>query len=180
MIKLFVFVIVAIESLYAANTGSITGYVTDPSSAIVPGATLILKASETGITSKAKADDHGFYQFLQLAPGKYELTAEASGFRKETIVGINVLLDQIVTYNVKLEVGQVTETVEVTGGVNALVEPEKVATSANISPVMVQSFQSPTGLSTASGSSRPVPPRPLGAASPAAPPSPPPDRVPAP
>lgn len=125
---------------YSANTGAITGYVTDPSGAIVPGATLLLTSTETGLARKSSVDDHGFYQFRELAPGQYSLSVEAAGFRKEVVPNINVLLDQIVSFDVKLSVGQVSETVQVNGGVNALIEPEKIATTANISPQMVQNL----------------------------------------
>ncbi len=137
LVWLFVF---TAGTVYGANTGAITGYVTDPSGAIVPGATLVLTSAETGLTLKSNVDDHGFYQFQELAPGKYALNVEATGFRREIIPDINVRLNQIVSYNVKLTVGQITQTVEVAGGVNALIEPEKVATTANISPQMVQNL----------------------------------------
>jgi hypothetical protein len=138
--RLVVLFIVAIGITYGANTGAITGYVTDPSGAIVPGATMSLKSIDTGVISKSKSDDHGFYQFPQVAPGQYDLTVEVSGFRKETVNHINVMVEQMVSYNVKLQVGQVSETVEVSGGVNALIEPEKVATSSNIAPSMVENL----------------------------------------
>ena len=81
--------------------------------AIVQGAALTLASVDTGVTAKAKVDDNGFFQFLQLAPGRYELNAAAAGFRKADIKDIAVLLDQIVSYDVRLEIGQVTETLEV-------------------------------------------------------------------
>src|SRR5580704_15305371 len=138
--RLVIILIVFIGVLYGANTGTITGYVADPSGAIVPGAALSLKSDETGAVTRTKSDNHGFYQFLQVPPGRYDLSVEASGFRKVVVNNINVLVEQSVSYNVKLEVGQVSETVEVKGGVSALIEPEKVATSSNIAPSMVQNL----------------------------------------
>src|SRR5260370_40164812 len=60
----------------------------------------------------------------------YGLTAMVSGFRKASVGNMTVLVDQIVSLDLKLEVGAVTETVEVQGGVIALIEPEKSSTGA--------------------------------------------------
>src|SRR5579862_8621941 len=105
----------ALPPMHAANTGALKGYVKDPTGAIVQGAALTLLSVDTGVTAKVNADDNGFFQFLQLAPGRYELTATAAGFRKADIKDIVVLLEQIVSYDVRLEVGAVTETLQVTG-----------------------------------------------------------------
>ena len=77
----------ALHSLQAANTGALKGYVKDQTGAIVQGAALTLLSVETGVTSKVKADDNGFFQFLQLAPGRYELNAAAAGFRRADVNG---------------------------------------------------------------------------------------------
>src|SRR5579864_7754177 len=126
-VRVSILVVSAWGAIFAANTGAVKGYVKDATGAIVQGADLALLSVDTGISAKAKADANGFFQFLQLAPGRYELTATAAGFRKADIKDITVLLDQIVSYDVRLEVGQVTEVLEVKGGVAALIEPEKVA-----------------------------------------------------
>ena len=127
----FLFLNLALHTMQAANTGALKGYIKDPTGAIVQGAALTLVSVDTGVTAKVKVDDNGFFQFLQLAPGRYDLNAAAAGFRKADIKGIVVLLDQIVSYDVRLEVGQVTETLEVPGGIEALIEPERVSTGAN-------------------------------------------------
>src|SRR5215813_5818564 len=106
--SVLLFAALAQETVHAANTGALKGYVKHPTGAIVPGAALTLLSVDTGATAKVSADDNGFFQFLQLAPGRYELTATASGFRRADVKDILVLLDQIVSYDVRLEVGQVT------------------------------------------------------------------------
>jgi len=114
--------------------GSIKGYVRDASGAVVPNASIELKNELTNVTHKTNSDDTGFYQFRDLAPGTYSVILEANGFRKEAIRAISVLVDQIVSVDAKLVVGQVSETVEVTGGVTALIEPEKSSTGVNFDP----------------------------------------------
>jgi hypothetical protein len=64
----------------------------------------------------------------------YSITAEVPGFRKELVKSVSVLVDQIVSVDVKLVLGQVTEVVEVNGGVTALIEPEKSSTGTNFDP----------------------------------------------
>jgi hypothetical protein len=108
--------------------------VRDASSAVVPGASLELKNEQTNLVQKTTSDATGFYQFLDLPPGMYSIRAEVPGFRKELVKSVSVLVDQIVSVDVKLVLGQVTEVVEVNGGVTALIEPEKSSTGTNFDP----------------------------------------------
>jgi hypothetical protein len=123
--------------LTAAPVASIKGYVRDSSGAVVPNAAVELRNTATNIAQQTKSDDSGFYQFLQLNPGKYEVSTEAPGFRKSNVRGIDVLVDQIVSLDIKLDVGQVSETVEVSGAQTALVETERISTGTNLDPKMV-------------------------------------------
>ena len=115
-------------SLAAAPVGSVRGYVKDKTGAVVPHASITLANQETNASQNTVSDDTGHYQFLQVSPARYRVTAEAAGFRKVAIHDITVLVDQIVSLDVELEVGQVTEVVEVRGGVVTLIEPEKSST----------------------------------------------------
>jgi hypothetical protein len=130
-------VLISSAILLAAPTGAIKGYLKDQSGAVVPNATVELRNEVTNVSYKTTSDDTGFFQFLDLPPGVYQVVAEATGFRKTAIRAVNVLVDQIVSLDVKLDVGQVTEVVEVSGGVTALIEPEKTSTGTNFDPKMV-------------------------------------------
>jgi len=90
-----------------AGRGSISGLVTDPSGAIVPGASVIALEQATGVKLSTVSTDAGVYSFVSLAPGKYQLTATAKGF--ETLVAKNIMvtLDQVTTANLKLTIGGV-------------------------------------------------------------------------
>ncbi len=96
------------------TSGNITGTVYDPSGATVPGATVVAKNDATGVESTVTSTSAGDYRFENLLVGTYSLTVDASGFVKSQIKGINVQLNQTVTTNVKLAVGQSATTVEVT------------------------------------------------------------------
>jgi hypothetical protein len=126
--------------LAAAPVGAVKGYVKDSTGAIVPDATAVLASEDTHLSQRARADEAGYFQFLQLPPGRYQLTVEASGFRKTSIRDILVLVDQIVSLDVQLEVGQITEVVEVAGGVVSLIEPEKSSTGVVMDLTLVKNL----------------------------------------
>jgi len=126
--------------LWAAPTGSVRGYIKDSSGAVVSNATVELKNVVTNVTRRVSSDDRGYYQLLQIEPGTYELSAEAKGFRRTTWREVVLLVDQIVPLDVRLEIGQLTEVIEVSAGATALIETEKISTGANIDPKMVASL----------------------------------------
>src|SRR2546426_3358673 len=105
-----------------AQTGSsnITGSVRDVNGAVVPGATVTAKNEATGVTSTQTTTDSGLYAFSSLPVGKYTITVEKQGFK--TLQKTNNVLEVGIplTVDVALEVGQVSETVNVQGGLEQL------------------------------------------------------------
>jgi carboxypeptidase family protein len=99
----------------ASPTGVIVGAIKDPSGAAISGAQITLVRTETNTRLTAKTDANGSYQFPQLAPANYSLTVEAIGFKKVTVGTVVVQVDQITRVDLALEVGAVTELVEVQG-----------------------------------------------------------------
>ena len=98
-----------------SGTTSLRGTVTDPSSAPrCRRANVTLSNAERGFSRSVHSGDSGEYEFLQLQPGKYQLTVEMSGFRKAEKKEIQLLVDTPSSLNVKMEVGTATEVVEVT------------------------------------------------------------------
>ncbi len=98
------------------QTGSITGVVTDASSAILPGVTVTLTGEKLiGGAQTQITDATGAYRFDRLPPGTYRVHFELQGFRtvERTDIAINAAFTA--TVNAKLEVGSVSETVTVTG-----------------------------------------------------------------
>lgn len=90
---LFTFLLIMLSCVPMANaqfSSAIEGVVTDPTGAAVPGAQIILANIETGVTQQTKTNQTGYYNFPALAPGKYKITANATGF--QTIVQENILL----------------------------------------------------------------------------------------
>jgi len=103
-------------------TGSITGTVMDPAGAAVANAQVKLTNTGTGAVENAITDESGNFRFLLLPPGTYSLEASAPGFKLFRRDGIIVEVDRSLAVPVALQIGQVTETVEVQGG-TPLLEP---------------------------------------------------------
>ena len=116
ILLIWIFLLCAGSAAFAqAGRGGISGLVTDPSGAIIPGAKVTAKNHATGIASSTVSTAAGLYSFVSLNPGTYEVTASLKGF--ETVAQDNVLVsvDQTSTVNIALQVGSVTEVVTVTG-----------------------------------------------------------------
>ena len=115
---LFVITVVAPAQ---TTTGSIVGIVTDPSGAAVPGANVTVANEGTGtVALRLTTDPSGNYVATTLPPGRYSVSVEAPGFKKSVSPGINLSVQDRIAVNMTLEVGQVTETVEVTGAAQQL------------------------------------------------------------
>jgi hypothetical protein len=127
-------------ALHAAPSGAVEGYVQDASGARVARASLKLVAVETNLARQALSDSLGHFQFPEAAPGRYQLTVEAEGFRRTTLREITVLVGQTVALEVALEVGLVSEVVEVSAPIAPLVESEKSATGVAMESAMVKNL----------------------------------------
>jgi hypothetical protein len=96
-------------------TASITGTVTDQSGAAVAGANVIAKSVERGITYTAVTNEAGIYRISQLPVGNYDLRIEKQGFQTSLYPGLTLVLNQAARIDVELKVGQVSQTIEVSG-----------------------------------------------------------------
>lgn len=100
--------------LSAQTLTSLGGTVTDPSGAIIPGATLEVANVATGLAQTTVSDKGGRYNYPQLPTGKYKLTAKAAGFSTESINDILVQVGTATTVNVTFtKVGATSETISV-------------------------------------------------------------------
>src|SRR5581483_4024743 len=97
------------------NTGTVSGEIRDPSGAVVVGARIRLIDVQTDVERQALSNEAGFYKFPLVPNGNYRLVTEASGFKSVTVQGIHIDVNQNLTVPVTLEVGQVSETIAVTG-----------------------------------------------------------------
>ena len=96
-----------------ADTGTITGTVTDPSGAVIPGATVTATNTDNGLKLSANSNESGEYTILAVPRGNYEVVAEAAGF-KSVSVKVVVTVTTASTVAFKLEPAGANTTVEVT------------------------------------------------------------------
>jgi Carboxypeptidase regulatory-like domain/TonB dependent receptor len=101
-------------------TGTITGTVTDPTGAAIVGGAVTAKDVSRGLTYSASTNEAGIYRLLQLPVGNYELRVEKQGFQSATVSAFTLTLNQTARIDIALKVGQVTQTVEVTGAAPVL------------------------------------------------------------
>jgi Carboxypeptidase regulatory-like domain len=100
--------------LYGQGTARIVGVVSDSGGGLVPNAQVTLINDATGLREAASTDDGGRYNFTQLAVGNYRIEVSKPGFKKETQTGVNLVAEQVYTADIRLEIGNVSESVEVT------------------------------------------------------------------
>ncbi len=93
--------------------GRITGRVTDASQAVVPHASIHAVQSSTNISATVTTNSEGVYELLNLLPGEYLLTAQAKGFKKTERGPIEVRVGDIVSIELTVQLGEVTETIHV-------------------------------------------------------------------
>jgi hypothetical protein len=103
----------------AAQSSLLRGNVTDPSGAFIPGVVVTATNVDTAVTRSTISDDQGAYVFAQLPPGMYKVQGELPGFAPFN-AQIRLQIDTPAQLNIKLEVGTVTETVNVLGDVAAI------------------------------------------------------------
>ena len=103
-------------ALAQAGRGTISGLVTDPGGALVPGAQVVLLNSATGVAQHSVTTSAGLYTFISLSPGVYQVTVSQKGFQSALHDKIPVTVDQVTQVNIVLTVGAASETVTVTGG----------------------------------------------------------------
>ncbi|MGC2767306.1 MAG: TonB-dependent receptor [Candidatus Acidiferrum sp.] len=101
-------------------TGSVTGTVTDASGAAVAGATITAKSVDRGISYTGVSNDSGIYRIAQLPAGNYDLRVEKSGFQTALYPQFTLTVNQVARFDVELKVGQVSQTIEVTGAAPVL------------------------------------------------------------
>lgn len=112
---LFAAVLLASLPVFAQLTsGNLTGTVYDPTGAIIPNATVTVKNNATAVENTTTSTSAGDYRFENLPVGAYTVTVNAPGFTKAEASNVMVQLNQTVTLNMTLQVGQSTTSVQVT------------------------------------------------------------------
>jgi hypothetical protein len=116
-----ILLIFLLSSIAYAQSGrsSVKGIVRDPQGNLVAGATLTLSDAERNFVRTLTSNESGAYVFTAIPPGTYKLEAEAPGFKKVSIAEVKAPVDSTVDLDVSMEVGNVSEVVNVTSGSEA-------------------------------------------------------------
>ncbi len=113
--RLIVAILVLAVAAYAQNiSGSISGQVTDASGAVVPNAKVTATQVETNIARTATSDNSGHYTFPLLPIGHYQVSIEASGFKRVDIKNVELNVNDKLTENTAMQVGSGGDVVTVT------------------------------------------------------------------
>ena len=121
------------------STGSLGGSITDPNNAIVPGASISVRNEATGVEQKTTSSDAGLYVFPTLNPGIYGVSVEKPGFKRGTRGNIEIRIAQRLDLNLQLEVGDVQQTVTITGEA-PLLETSTPERGQNISSTLMDNL----------------------------------------
>jgi Carboxypeptidase regulatory-like domain len=105
--------------------GSISGTVTDPSGAVVPGATVTITDVDRKTTDTVTTNESGLYVKERLLPGNYEVKVEAQGFKQKLIASVHVNVDAQTKVDAALEAGAISDTVTVTASVGQLLKTDR-------------------------------------------------------
>jgi uncharacterized surface anchored protein len=113
---LLLLILVAHQTVSAQTVvGRISGTVQDSNGANVPNASVKVTNSANNFERTVTTDENGFYTITNLPVGTYTIEAESKGYKKALVSGQSVTADARLTVDLKLEVGEVSETVEIVG-----------------------------------------------------------------
>ena len=121
-------------------TGGVRGVVQD-SGGVVPGVTVTLINESNGAERSEVSNEQGLYNFAAVPPGTYTVKAELTGFKTFENKGIRVATQQFVTMDIKLDVGQLQETITVTGEA-PLIDTSNASTGSVIDSRQLESLPS--------------------------------------
>lgn len=126
----------AVMFAQTAGTGTITGTISDPASAVVPGTTVVIHNVDTGSDRSVMSNEAGIYSATFLQPGPYEITVSKSGFTKIERKGLMLEVGRTLTIDFALTVQTGNETVSVTGEA-PVVDTDKTEVSQEVSQNLV-------------------------------------------
>ena len=123
-----------------ASTSDLTGSVTDPSGAVIPGATVVVRNPSTGFSRTFTTNDSGEFQAIGIPPGTYEITASAATFRTVKISDIKLTVGQRAGITIPLEVGGADAVVNVDISSVELIETTKSTVSSTIEQEKIENL----------------------------------------
>jgi hypothetical protein len=115
-----------------SNAADLQGIVKDSTGAVVANASVTARNPGTNFSRSVTTNDEGFYRIVNLPPGDYEVTVEATNFKKSVLPKVTVTVGQAAELDIALEPGQITESVTISDATSEIVETSKTAVSTTI------------------------------------------------
>jgi len=137
----------AASSAFAQGGGaasSLAGVVADAGGGVLPGATVTVKNNATAVTTTAVTNSAGAFSVPALDPGKYTVSVSLSGFKTVVLNDVTLLAATPASVNVTLEIGSLSETVEVRGGGSELVQTQTPTVATTIQVDQINKLPLPT------------------------------------
>ena len=139
--KVFAF-LVCISLLFsvawAQRLSEVTGTVTDSTSAVLPGVTVVLTDTASGFSKTGITNDLGLYRVIELNPGAYRISAQLAGF-KTAVLDVGLETMRITTVDIAMEIGEITESVTVES-VGIALEKQSAMVSTFLDEKMVENL----------------------------------------
>ena len=137
-VALLPLILAASLSWSQTGTSTIRGTVTDPSGRVIPDATVTLTNTQTNAVRTIKASDSGTYVFDLITPSKYRVEVDAKGFKKKVVENVDALIGKPTDASVALELGSMSETVEVSASSQeALINTEDATLGNNFNSLQI-------------------------------------------
>jgi len=131
-VLLWIICLAVFSSMCFGQTAQITGLISDSSKAVMPGAKVTVTNLKTGTVRETESNSEGFYLVPLLQPGSYGIRVQATGFKPINREGLTLLVDQAARVDFVMEVGGLTESVNI----SAQAQPLLTTTSATASTVI--------------------------------------------
>ena len=141
LLALLIFPLVTTSAFAQTFTGGLRGAVKD-SGGVVPGVTVTLVNDSTGASRESISNEQGQYSFPAVAPGTYTVKATLTGFKTYENKGVRIGTQQFVTLDIALDVGQLQETITVTGAA-PLIETSNASTGGTLNREVLESLPAP-------------------------------------
>jgi len=123
-----------------SDVGSITGFVHDPTGAVVPNASVTVKDEATGTERRATTNNDGVYTVTNIPSAFYTVTVDAAGFKKSQTIHNKLDPNSTARVDVTLAIGQASETVEVTASAQQL-QTDSAAVQKLVTRSQIESIQ---------------------------------------
>jgi hypothetical protein len=139
--SLLILLICTSVSVFAqSDSAQISGYVKDSAGAVIAGAKVIVKSQAKSIERTAITNDQGYYVIANVPPDVYSITVEQAGFKRSTLSDKKVDPNIAATVDITMEVGQVTEAVNVVAG-SATVQTESATVGKLVEGAQIEYLQ---------------------------------------